>query len=1034
MKFTYIFLFPFFIYAQKLAGDFVFENLSIDKGLSSSSVNCIIQDKKGFLWIGTEDGLNRFDGYSFKVFKNKRGDKNSLSNNFIWSLIEDSRSNIWIGTDGGGLNKYDPVTEKFERYVHDKNDINSISSDAVQSVYQDKTGNLWIGTWGGGLNLFDLKSNSFITFRNDSKDDSSLSNDKIFCVFEDSKNNLWVGTDGGGLNLFDRRSKKFARFNTKSSSLTSDAISCVFQSSPNELWLGTMDGQLINFNTSNFSNKNYNLDIEPNSSTQNSIWKILEDPQGLIWIATIQGGLFFLDPKTNIISTPKSESLNNNGLTSDNLKYLFRDKADNIWIGTLVSGLFKINRQKTCFNKINKQNTSGKLSDEFIFSLSEDRDGSIWIGTLSEGAFRFNPKTQLIKNYPPNTAPNGLSGEIIRYIYNDKVDNLWLGSYYGNPNIYNPITNSFVQFNLDFKNDNQDAKLVRVIYEDSDSTLWFGLNGNGGVVTFNRKTKLFERYSSLSKNTTKISGDEILSVCEDKNGFIWIGTYSCGLNRYDKKNKSFKHYKREENNLSSLPENIIPELYCDSDGDLWVGTYSGGLCKYNYEQDNFFIYTEEGGLINNSIFGIVEDGNKNLWISTSKGISKFDKKENAFTNFDQSLGIQKGEFNPSARCKAKDGWIYFGGVNGVTYFHPDSIKISSTNYAPLLTSFKIFNEDITLTKNIAYLDTIILNHNDNFFSFEFVLPEMISPDKIQYAYRMDGLRDEWIKIGNKKFVNFTHLDPGEYLFKVKSTNNFGRWNQNFAQVMIIIKPPFWMTWWFRGLVILLFLLTGPIIYYKRVKQLTKDRQVQIDFSKQHIKSQEEERKRIASELHDGLGQDLLVIKNLALLNKNKDEQFDEISKTAGIAIDEVRRIAYNLHPYQLDRLGLTKAIKSMFSNIEGSIKINFDIQIGEIDNLLGKEKEINIYRIIQECVNNIIKHSDADKARVQVQKKEEKLIFEIADNGKGFDFEGAKSESKGFGLKNLENRISFLSGTMVFSSSVDYKTIIRIEIPISNDQ
>lgn len=1027
-----MFFYATILYAQELLDNFKFENISIDEGLSSNSVNCIIQDSKGFLWIGTEDGLNRFDGNSFKVFRNKRGEKNSLPNNFIWSLFEDKSGNIWIGTDGGGLNKYDPVTDKFERFVHDKGNISSISSDAVQCVYQDSKENLYAGTWGQGLNLYDPRSNSFLSFRNSPQDKSSLSNDKIFCVFEDDQNNLWIGTDGGGLNLFDRKTKNFKSFNTNNSSLVSNSITTIFQYSPTELWLGTTEGYLIKFNFVDFSSKTSNLSHSSNSSIQNTIWKIESDPQGLIWIATIQEGLFAFNPLSKTFSNIKSNSKSYAGLESDNLKYLYRDKSDNLWLGTLASGLYRIKRQKSNFKTINKLNTAGRLKDEFVFSLSEDKESSIWIGTMSGGVFRFNPKTNSIKNYPPNSAPRGLSGEIIRYVYNDGSDNLWIGPYYGNPSIYNFKDDSFAQFDLDFNKDNPDANLVRVIYEDSEGLLWFGLNGNGGVVTYDSKTKTFERYSTYSPASSKISGNEILSICEDKNGFIWIGTYSYGLNRFDKKNKIFKHYQREENNQSSLPENIIPELYRDSNGNLWVGTYSGGLCKYSYVNDNFLVYTEDDGIINNSIFGIVEDNNKNLWMSTPKGISKFNLDDNSFTNFDHSLGVQKGDFNPSARCKTRDGWIYFGGVNGITYFHPDSIVVRGRNQFPVITAFKIFNEDVLLPKNVAYMDTIILDHNENFFSLEFVLPELVSPDRIQYTYILEGLDDSWTKIGSRKFVNFTHLDPGEYTFKVKASNLLGSWNNDFKQLAIIIHPPFWLTWWFRSLTTTIVLGILLFIYKRRTRQLKKEKGIQIEFSKQLIQSQEEERKRIASELHDSLGQDLLIIKNLALMNKMKDEHFEEISKTAGLAIDEVRRIAYNLHPYQLDRLGLTKAISSMFQNIEGASNIKFDIHIDNVDNMFEKQKEINIYRIIQECVNNIIKHSAASEAIVSVKGDQNQLSIDIGDNGNGFDYDIMKFESKGFGLKNIENRVAFLNGEIVYYSSEKFAAFIKIKIPVTN--
>jgi len=294
---------------------------------------------------------------------------------------------------------------------------------------------------------------------------------------------------------------------------------------------------------------------------------------------------------------------------------------------------------------------------------------------------------------------------------------------------------------------------------------------------------------------------------------------------------------------------------------------------------------------------------------------------------------------------------------------------------------------------------------------------------------MEGFDKEWIYSGSRRLATYTNLDPGEYTFKVKATNADGIWNENAKSILIVIDPPFWMTWWFRSILILAFLSLGPIIYYRRVSQLKKEKQIQIEFSRQLIQSQEDERKRIASELHDSLGQDLLVIKNLALLNKNKDDQFEEISKTASLALDEVRRISYNLHPYQLDRLGLSKAISSMFVIIEGASKIKFDVSIGDVDNLFEKEKEINIYRIIQECVTNIIKHSKANNARVVVEKTEDVILIEIADNGKGFNFEKVKSDSAGFGLRNLENRVSFLSGEIKLTSSTS-GTSIKVMLPV----
>jgi signal transduction histidine kinase len=350
-----------------------------------------------------------------------------------------------------------------------------------------------------------------------------------------------------------------------------------------------------------------------------------------------------------------------------------------------------------------------------------------------------------------------------------------------------------------------------------------------------------------------------------------------------------------------------------------------------------------------------------------------------------------------------------------------------------LTAIKLFNEDLLLPRSISFTDTITLNYDENILSFEFASLDFTAPEKNVYAYMLEGIDKDWVNSGSRRSVNYTHIEPGQYIFRLKGTNSKGILNDDGVKLTLIIKPPFWMTWWFRGILIFAFLSLGPMIYYRRVSQLKKEKTVQVEFSKQLMQSQEDERKRIASELHDSLGQDLLVIKNLALLNKNKDDQFEEISKTASLALDGVRRISYNLHPYQLDRLGLSKAISSMFGNIEGASKTKFDLQIDNIDNLLSKDKEINIFRIVQECVNNILKHSGASIATVTVQQIDNKIRIEIADNGKGFDFEAAKELSKGLGLKNLINRVSLLDGEIDYSSTSEFATLIKIQIPVNNE-
>lgn len=1003
----------------------MFSQFTTKDGLSSNSINSVIQDQKGFLWIGTEDGLNRFDGYSFKVYRNKRGDNSSLSNNFIWSLCEDKDGMIWIGTDGGGINGFDPVTEKFVRFVYDEKDDNSLSSDIVQNVFVDSKNNLWTSTWGGGLNLYERGTNSFKRYKHNPGNEMSIGSDKIFFVFEDSKSRIWIGTEDGGLNLFDDKSQSFIRFKHNpldNKSISFDNVTSMLELNDGSYLISTSGGGINQFFFE------HNKFVRLNTGEFKNIWKISLDRNNDIWAGSSTGeGICIIASDFNDFTVLKTNKAIPSTISSNDIRTFYEDKTGVLWIGTVAGGLNKIDRKPKMFFQINESNSN--LSDNFVFALEADNKKNIWIGTYNKGLVKYNLNNQSFVTYPSSVHKRGgLYGQIVRYIFNDSKNNLWIATYYGEVNKFDPISNKFNYINLDRKNNNPSSNLVRFIYEDSEGLIWFGAIGGGGLTSFDPAKNDFTFYSSADGNSS-LSGDDITSICEDKNGNLWFGTYSFGLNKYDKKTSTFSNYLREENNVSSLPDNIVTDILRDSEGNLWIGTYSGGLCRYNYDSNDFEIFSEENGFASNSVYGILEDDRKNLWLSTSRGITKFNHKSGSVKNFDDADGVQKPEFNPSARLKTGSGHMYFGGTNGITYFHPDSVYENNYKTNVSLTSIKLFNEEMVLPRSISYTDTITLNYDENILSFEFASLDFTSSEKNLYAYILEGLDKDWVDSGNRRFVNYTHIPPGEYNFKVKGTNSSGIWSESVAQVTLIIYPPFWMTWWFRGLLIALFFSIGPVIYYRRVNHLKKESQKQIDFTKQLIQSQEEERKRIASELHDSLGQDLLVIKNLALLNKNKDDQFDEISKVAGLAIDEVRRISYNLHPYQLDRLGLTKAISSMFTNIENASKIKFDVQIENVDGIFSKEKEINVYRIIQECVNNILKHSDAKNARIIVQKLGDNLEIVISDDGKGLNSESALLESKGLGLKNLQNRVLFLGGDLHINRNEQFSTQIKIKVP-----
>ncbi len=1009
--------------------DFQFEQLTTRNGLSSNTVNTVIQDSKGFLWFGTETGLNRYDGYRIKIYQHNRYDLNSLSNNYIWSLCEDSAGNIWIATDGGGVNKLNPQTEIFTRFQHNENDNTSLSTDIVQVVHCDRKGNLWVGTWDGGVNRLQKNNNRFTRFLHDPKNPKSLSNNKIHFIKEDSEGNIWIGTDGGGLNLFDPSTDSFTSYKhdpKNPNSLSFDMVTDLVEDTEGNLWITTYGEGLNLFERKSGKFLHFKLEGKDVKASSNVFWKIIQDSRGLLWITIQTEGLAIFDPAVRSFTWIKENKNIKGGLQANLLQKVFEDRSNVLWVTTVGKGVLKTDRKLPVFTTI--QNIPGNAStvpSEFFYSLCEDRNGDILAGTLASGVVRLDPQFHVMKKYPVNT-PSGVAGEYARSMFRDSDNTIWVGTYYGKLNKLNRKNDTFEHIDLDFLKENPMRNFVRSIIEDSEGKLWFGSQGGGGITSYDKKKK-WTYFIPSDTSVISLSGYDVLSIREDSKGYLWVGTQSYGLSRIDRSTGKVKKYFHDAANLRSIPDNSVPELFVDSRGNLWIGTASSGLARYDYETDSFDVYTTADGLSGNSICGILEDDHGNLWISTMNALTRFNPETKESKNFDYYNGIRSEEFLFSSKLKISDGRMLFGGTEGITLFHPDSVKEQAGDPPIAITSFKIFNKEVKLPENIVYLDTIHLDYTDNFFSFEFASLDFTMPERTEYSYILEGVDKEWNEAGRVSFANYTHVDPGSYTFKVRRTNG-----KKTASVAVIIEPPFWMTSWFRLIFVLGFLSIGPVIYFRRVGQLQKETKRQEEFSKQLINSQEDERKRIASELHDSLGQNLLYIKNSAVLGTNKSDlnRYTDISETASSSIEEVRRIAYNLFPYQLDRMGLTKAIESVVRTIGDSSQIQIDSDIQNIDGIFSKEQESSIFRIVQECLNNVIKHSGADSGMVGIRKNDGTLTITIGDNGSGFNNELMKNESKGFGLKNIQNRILLLHGNIVYTRSNEFKTLITITLPI----
>jgi len=1022
------------------------KHIGIEQGLSQSTVHAIVQDAQGFMWFGTEDGLNRYDGYGIKIFKNNPADSNSISDNTILSLLSDSNGDLWIGSRLGGVDRYVVSENKFYHYRFNKEDTSTISDNSVNVLFEDSKGNLWLGT-KKGLNRFNKSDGTFTRFNFYNENDLVHSVISITAICEDHHQNLWIGTSKG-LYKMDISNIHFSLSNawnlsgitlyrhlpSNPKSLSGDYIRSLYIDRFGKLWVGTFGTGINQYNetTNTFSHFLVNSQSNSFSLIGNFISSIYEDSKKNIWIAAYDSGLWIFNQQTERFH----KYFNDPALT------LFEDRSGIIWIGTHTGGVKIFDPHKNHFKfYYDKSLNNDDKENNLITTILEGKDGKLWVGTFSRGLKLFsNPfsdvdkQRKIIRNYKfeqGNT--NSISSDKIISICESPDGNIWVGTENEGLNSINPKSNRFIRYKNNPGNINSISsnQITSLYYDVQDDLLWIGfLNGN--IDSYNKTTNKFKHYLFPKKSITVIY--------KGKQSGLWVGTFEGDLNRFDPKSNSFNQFNLPLKSDKSYIKNGIYSLYEESESVLWIGTYGGGLNRLNLLNNSVKTFVEQDGLPNNVVYGILPDNSGNLWLSTNQGISEFSIIKKTFRNYDTEDGLQSNEFNQGASFSSHSGELFFGGVNGFNSFFPDEIE--NNNYIPpvYITNFKIFDKALHLPNPIPTDSRIELSYSQNFFSFEFTALNYTAPEKNKYEYMLEGFDNDWHKVSaQQRYASYTNLDPGKYTIKVRASNNDGIWNEKGTFIAVIITPPFWMTWWFKSSGIIIFLMIAFIIYLRKKMMLNKEKELQKEISRRLLEKQEEERRRIAGDLHDSLGQSLLVIKNRAVLGLQKKflpedlrEDLTEISDTASTTLKEVRQIAYHLRPYELDRFGLTEALHSVIEKVERSLGIKFNIDIDNIDNLLRNESEINIYRIIQECLNNIVKHSHALKAGVSIKKDNKSIIIIVQDNGKGFDkIQVENTDKRGSGFDSLNERLRLLDGICSIDSVPDLGTKIMITVPFN---
>ncbi|MEO6327407.1 MAG: two-component regulator propeller domain-containing protein [Ginsengibacter sp.] len=799
-----------------------FEHIGTNMGLSQSNVICIFQDSRGFMWFGTRDGLNKYDGYKFTVYKYDAENENSLSQNTVQDIIEDHDGNLWIATEGGGLNKFDREKEKFIRFKNNSKDPHSIRNDYISKLMEDEYGNLWIAT-NGGLNMYDKLTNKFSYYLHNQNDPKTLIDDRVCDIVEDKEHNIWLATVAAGFDLFDRKTKTFRHFRTDikdSLSVASNNHSTLFIDDKDQLWIGTRGNGLSLFDKKNETFKHYLNKLNDKDNGPNVIRTIKEDDKENLWIGTENGGLCLFDIQTETFQNYAPDEADNSSLSDISIWSLCKDKKGNMWVGTFSSGLNFVNHDANKFAHYSHTSSPLSLNNNKVLAIVEDSKQNLWIGTDGGGMDLFNSKTGAFTHYVHDASnKNSLCGNYVLAICEDSEGSLWIGTWADGITVFNKEKNSYTHFKYDPANPNGlSSPNIRAIFEDNEKDMWVVTFG-AGFCKYDKKNNNFIRYPSDAANTNTVGNAYVNMFFEDSKQNLWIATHGSGLDLFNKKTNTFKHFLKIENK-NSISNNVVYCMAEDKEGNLWIGT-DMGLNRMD-KNGAFINYNTKDGLPSNSILGLLIDKKSNLWVSTLNGLSRFDPITKVFKNFGINDGLQSNEFKMNSCFQSLTGKMYFGGVNGFNEFNPDNTKEKTYEPPLVLTDFQIFNSQVPISvnekdksplkKNITDTKEMILSYKQSVISFEFSSLDYGVTDKKQYSYMLEGFDKDWNNIGSKHTATYTNLDPGKYLFKVRGLNNEGEWSSQQIAVRLTITPPFWLTWWFK-LLAFVSVVGGAIGFY-----------------------------------------------------------------------------------------------------------------------------------------------------------------------------------------------------------------------------
>jgi ligand-binding sensor domain-containing protein/signal transduction histidine kinase len=1023
-----------------------FSSLSLEQGLSQSVVNVTYQDSEGYLWFGTQDGLNRYDGYHFTIFRPDPDDPFSLNDRQINTIIEDTHGCLWIGTMLGGVNRYDRLTGLFTQLVHDPHDPDSLGGNSIHALLVDQMGMLWIGN-DGGLDVFDPQQSVFLAhYRNNPNDPTSLLHNRINNIYQDRSGVIWIATEKG-LSYQDQVNGSFKHFThnpNDPASLISNSVTHIFEDQEGYIWLGTEMGlERLDRQTQTFEHFTPNSSV-PGSLSYSSVRAVLEDHNGNLWVGTADG-LNLLDRQSERFTIYRHKTGDPNSLSNSAILSLYEDQEGILWIGTFGGGINKLDLGHNKFPILQYDPRDPK--DISSFGLIEDHIGQLWFTMYGEGLLRLNRETgeYTIYRHDPNDPENSLLDNFVMTVSESRDGTIWIGSDQG-LNALDLKTGQFTHYRLNEENpdspNNLNGRVVGYTLEDSQGILWIAMPT--GLDRFDRSTGLFTHYKYDPENPTSLSNPNVAYIFESQEGEIWLGMYESGLSKLDQKTGQFTHYRHNPDDPKSLSSDAVYMIMQDHTGAMWLGT-NEGLNQFDPQSGTSTHYTVKDGLPNDVIYAIVEDDQGYLWLSTNFGLSRFDPRIGSFQNYDFNDGLQSNEFNPFAFAKTRADEIIFAGFAGVNIFRPG--EILSNDYVPpiVLTQLTQGGESVKVEQNTDGTQKVTLHWPHNYFEFEFAALSYSNPEKNHYAYRLDKFDQDWIANGSYNVGRYTNLPGGTYTLHIKGSNNDGLWNESGIDIAVTVVPPIWQTWWFRGLTMILVAAGAFALYRLRVRSIEsynrdlkqqveeRTREIETLFEQTKELAIIEERNRLARDLHDSAKQkafaalaQLGAARRMMTREPNTAKNhLNEVEDLVYEVIQELTFLIQEMYPMALKEKGLITVMREYLYEWENRNDIYVSLTVNQ-ERRLPLEIEQALYRITQESLANVARHSHASQVSIELNYNGETVEMALSDNGCGFNL---SQKPAGVGLRIMRERAVMIGGSIEIDSTPGTGTQIRVSAP-----